>query len=76
MKHYFKPIRHVILTSFLVFILSITITPQQVLADIGGLTKCSDSAAFSKRLNTSVKKLEQRLNHNMKTFYFYNLYFI
>jgi len=61
MKHYFKPIRHVILTSFLVFILSITITPQQVLADIGGLTKCSDSAAFSKRLNTSVKKLEQRL---------------
>nr|AWT38123.1 photosystem I subunit III [Proboscia sp.] len=41
--------------------LSITITPQQVLADIGGLTKCSDSAAFSKRLNTSVKKLEQRL---------------
>ena len=32
-----------------------------MLADIGGLTKCSDSAAFSKRLNTSVKKLEQRL---------------
>lgn len=29
-------------------------------ADIGGLTKCSDSPAFTKRLNASVKKLEQR----------------
>ena len=36
-------------------------TNEQASADIGGLTKCSDSAAFSKRLNTSVKKLEQRL---------------
>jgi len=61
MKRYFKPIRQIILTSFLLITLSTTITPQQVLADIGGLTKCSESAAFSKRLNTSVKKLEQRL---------------
>ena len=61
MKRYFEPIRYIILTSFLLLILYTTIVPQQVLADIGGLTKCSDSAAFSKRLNTSVKKLEQRL---------------
>jgi photosystem I subunit 3 len=36
--------------------------PNQALADIGGLTKCSDSPAFSKRLTTSVKKLEQRMS--------------
>ena len=39
----------------------ITFTPTQVLADIGGLTKCSESPAFNKRLTTSVKKLEQRM---------------
>jgi len=38
-----------------------TFTPDQALADIGGLTKCSDSAAFAKRQKTSVKKLEQRM---------------
>jgi len=37
-------------------------TPNQALADIGGLTKCSESPAFTKRLNTSVKKLEQRMS--------------
>ena len=31
-------------------------------ADIGGLTKCSESPAFTKRLKTSVKKLEQRMS--------------
>jgi photosystem I subunit 3 len=36
--------------------------PDQAAADIGGLTKCSDSPAFTKRLNSSVKKLEQRKN--------------
>lgn len=36
-------------------------TPNQAFADIGGLTKCSESPAFTKRLNTSVKKLEQRI---------------
>jgi len=36
-------------------------TPDNAFADIGGLTKCSDSPAFAKRLKTSVKKLEQRL---------------
>ena len=35
-------------------------TPSDLLADIGGLTKCSESPAFTKRLNASVKKLEQR----------------
>ena len=34
--------------------------PDQASADIGGLVKCSDSPAFTKRLNASVKKLEQR----------------
>jgi photosystem I subunit 3 len=40
----------------------VTFTPNQALADIGGLTKCSDSPAFAKRLNASVKKLEQRIS--------------
>ena len=35
--------------------------PNQALADIGGLTKCSESPAFAKRQKTSVKKLEQRM---------------
>ena len=42
--------------------LLIVLTPTFVYADIGGLTKCSESPAFAKRLNTSVKKLEQRMN--------------
>lgn len=35
--------------------------PNQALADIGGLTKCSESPAFAKRQKASVKKLEQRM---------------
>ena len=46
----------------LLFALLIAITPNQASADIGGLTKCSDSPAFAKRLKTSVKKLEQRMS--------------
>jgi photosystem I subunit 3 len=38
----------------------LVISPNPAFADIGGLTKCSDSTAFNKRLNASVKKLEQR----------------
>lgn len=49
------------LISLLLLVL-LAFTPDQALADIGGLTKCSDSPAFTKRLNTSVKKLEQRLS--------------
>ena len=40
----------------------ITLTPNVALADIGGLTKCSESTAFNKRLKASVKKLEQRIS--------------
>ena len=40
----------------------ITLTPNIALAEIGGLTKCSESPAFSKRLKASVKKLEQRMS--------------
>lgn len=40
----------------------ITLTPNIALADIGGLTKCSESAAFNKRLKGTVKKLEQRIS--------------
>ena len=44
----------------LLFAVLIALTPTHALADIGGLTKCSESPAFTKRLNESVKKLEQR----------------
>jgi photosystem I subunit 3 len=44
------------------FLALLAFTPDQAAADIGGLTKCSESPAFAKRLTTSVKKLEQRLN--------------
>ena len=40
----------------------ITLTPNIASAEIGGLTKCSESPAFNKRLKSSVKKLEQRMN--------------
>jgi photosystem I subunit 3 len=46
----------------LLFLSLLVFTPDQALADIGGLTKCSESPAFNKRLNASVKKLEQRLS--------------
>jgi len=45
----------------LFFTLLILFIPNKALADIGGLTKCSESPAFTKRLKTSVKKLELRL---------------
>lgn len=43
------------------FILVLLFSPKLALADIGGLTKCSDSVTFNKRLKASVKKLEQRI---------------
>ena len=46
----------------LVFFALLAVAPNPALADIGGLTKCSDSPAFEKRLKSSVKKLEQRLS--------------
>jgi len=53
------------LIAFFITIL-ILITPKQALAEIGGLTKCSESAAFEKRLKASVKKLEQRMSQYEK----------
>jgi len=47
------------LSTLLIAIL-ILIIPKQALAEIGGLTKCSESPAVEKRLKASVKKLEQR----------------
>ena len=49
------------LTLLFLFLALSVFTPEQAIADIGGLTKCSNSPAFTKRLNTSVKKLEQRM---------------
>ena len=46
----------------LIFAILLLFTPSIALADIGGLTKCSDSPAFTKRLNASVKKLQQRIS--------------
>lgn len=46
----------------LLFTVFITLLPNSALADIGGLTKCSESPAFNKRLKASVKKLEQRMS--------------
>jgi photosystem I subunit 3 len=46
----------------LFFFIFLFLLPTQAFADIGGLTKCSESPSFQKRLNTSVKKLEQRFN--------------
>ena len=46
----------------LLFAALLAFSPNPAVADIGGLTKCSDSPAFSRRLNTSVKKLEQRMS--------------
>lgn len=44
----------------LLFSVLMILSPTQAFAEIGGLTKCSESPAFNKRLNASVKKLEQR----------------
>lgn len=40
----------------------LTLSPEQASAEIGGLSKCSESAAFNKRLKTSIKKLELRIS--------------
>jgi len=43
----------------LLFAVILTFTPNPALAEIGGLTKCSESPAFTKRLNASVKNLNR-----------------
>lgn len=52
-----KRLNLIVLISFALLIF----TPNRAIADIGGLTKCSESPAFTKRLTSSVKKLEQRI---------------
>ena len=49
------------LISIFLLTLVLSISPQMASAEVGGLTKCSESPAFEKRLNASVKKLEQRV---------------
>jgi photosystem I subunit 3 len=46
----------------LLFSVLLVFAPNQAFADIGGLKKCSESPAFTKRLNASVKKLEQKIS--------------
>ena len=46
----------------LIVIILLIFNPKSALADIGGLTKCSESPIFQKRLKASVKKLEQRMS--------------
>ena len=45
----------------LIFATLLLFIPMTAKAEVGGLTKCSDSPAFTKRLNASVKKLQQRI---------------
>lgn len=45
----------------IIFTALIMLSSHKASADIGGLTKCSESTAFNKRLKTSVKKLELRI---------------
>lgn len=44
----------------LIFFLTFSI-PLNAFADVAGLTKCSESPAFNKRLDSSVRKLETRV---------------
>jgi len=53
--------KHFNILTLLVALL-ITLTPNTASAEIGVLTKCSESPAFAKRQKASVKKLEQRMN--------------
>nr|QWK41690.1 photosystem I protein F [Akkesiphycus lubricus] len=46
--------------SLLIFFLTLSL-PLAAFADVAGLTKCSESAPFNKRLEASVKKLESRV---------------
>nr|YP_011005051.1 Photosystem I subunit III [Analipus japonicus]WAM61914.1 Photosystem I subunit III [Analipus japonicus] len=46
--------------SLLIFFLTITI-PLNAFADVSGLTKCSESSPFNNRLESSVRKLQSRI---------------
>ena len=47
---------------YLTCVIALLLIPKFAFADVGGLTKCSDSPVFEKRLKASVKKLEQRMS--------------
>ena len=47
----------------IIFTILVILNPRFVYAEIGGLTKCSESPAFQKRLKSSVKKLQQRMDN-------------
>ena len=49
--------------SLLIFVLVFSL-PLVTFADVAGLTKCSESPSFNKRLDASVKKLEGSLQRN------------
>jgi len=53
--------KHLNLLSLALFLL--LLNPSSSWADVGGLTKCSESPAFKKRLTGSVKKLQQRMKN-------------
>jgi len=36
----------------IILVILIAVTPKQALADIGGLTKCSESPAFEKKIES------------------------
>jgi photosystem I subunit 3 len=54
--------RSILIPFLFSFFFTLYLTPSQAFADIGGLKKCSESPAFTKRLTASVKKLEQRMS--------------
>ena len=56
----FSSIMFKIKKSLLIFFLTLSL-PLASFADVAGLTKCSESAQFNKRLESSVKKLEGRV---------------
>ena len=59
--------RHFNITSLIVVTLLI-LPPSRALAEVGGLTKCSESKAFNKRLTTTIQKLEARkTNYEINT---------
>lgn len=59
---YFLEMKRFNITSVLVAAL-LMFAPTIASAEIGGLTKCSESKAFEKRLNTTVQKLEARMKN-------------
>ena len=50
-----------LIAALLISLISLSNYPSDATADIAGLTPCKDSNAFAKRMEQSVKKLENRL---------------